>query len=212
MNDLSFLLIVAGAAFLTGIVLSSLVASLRKPPTQKTQPSASKSEPVLEAPQYPPDAVHIWRDDQRGEVVLNIGPRIFVAGESLTPKEQKYIRNLLTYLGNWLDTPASERPTAPLTPAETAPVSPAEISVDQDDDDDAEPSAGTSIVQQVNALLQQKLTDSPLKDMGIFLMEMPNKGMVVMVGKDQYPDVGSVPQPEIRKFIQAVVIDWENQD
>jgi len=208
MNDLSFFLIVAGVAFLAGIVISSLVGSLRKPPAEKAQPSASK--PVQDGPQYPPDAVHLWRDEDRQEVVLKIGQHIYPVGEPLAPKEQKYVLNLLNYLQNWLDTPASKMHAASSTPAEPGQVSPAENISDQDDVDDIDPSSSPSIVKQVNAILQQKLANSSLKDMGIFLMEMPDKGMVVMVGSDQYPDVDSVPDPKIKKFIQAAVSDWES--
>jgi hypothetical protein len=42
-------------------------------------------------------------------------------------------------------------------------------------------------------------------------MELPNQGMVVMVGTDQYPNVDSVPDPEIKAIIQAAVKDWESQ-
>ncbi len=212
MNDQSFLLVVAGVAFLAGISISSLIALLRKPPTVKEKPQTPKPESAEITPQYPRDAIHLWQDEHKQEVVLKIGSRIFTTGESLAPKEKKYIRTLQLYLQRWLDTPAPSAPSAPIVPSTSTnaqPESPAELNFDQADSSDIDTSS--SIVEQVNHLLQQKLATSPLKNMGILLMELPNQGMVVMVGTDQYPDVDSVPDPEIKAIIQAAVNDWENE-
>jgi hypothetical protein len=141
--------------------------------------------------------------------VLKIGSRIFASGESLAPKEQKYIRTLQFYLQRWLDTPAPSAPIMPSTSINAQSESPAELNFDQAVSSDIDTSS--SIVEQVNHLLQQKLATSPLKNKGVLLMELPDQGMVVMVGTDQYPDVDSVPNPEIKAIIQAAVNEWENQ-
>jgi hypothetical protein len=209
MNDQSFLLIVAGLAFLAGIAISSLLALLRKPPTAIEKPHTQKPEPAEITPQYPRDAIHLWQDEHKQEVVLKIGSRIYAAGESLAPKEQKYIRTLQIYLQRWLDTPAPSAPVTPPTSTNAEPESPADLNFDQVNSSDID--ASSSIVDQVNNLLQQKLAESPLKNKGVLLMELPNQGMVVMVGTDQYPNVDSVPDPEIKAIIQAAVKDWESQ-
>lgn len=212
MNEPSFFLIVAGVAFLAGVVVSSFVVALRKPPAVKevVRPLKPEPMPAPQTPQYPPDAVHLWRDEQRQEVVLKIGQRIFAADESLSPREQKFIRNLLVYLQRWLDTPVPQAPVVVPTSSIEQPLEPA-LNISQLDPDDLNPPANLSIVEQVNAILQRKLAVSPLKNMGILLMEIPNKGMVVMIGADQYPDVDSVPDIEIRALIQSAVREWENQ-
>jgi len=209
MNDQSFLLVVAGVAFLAGISISSLIALLRKASTDKEKPHTSKPEPADITPQYPRDAIHLWQDEHKQEVVLKIGSHIYASGENLAPKEQKVIRTLQLYLQRWLDTPAPSAPIMPSTSTNAQPESPAELNFDQADSSDIDTSS--SIVEQVNHLLQQKLATSPLKNKGILLMEFPNQGMVVMVGTDQYPDVDSVPDPEIKAIIQAAVNDWENE-
>ncbi|MEN8172123.1 MAG: hypothetical protein ABFS03_04510, partial [Chloroflexota bacterium] len=210
MNDLGFFLIVAGAGFLIGLLISSFIASLRKPPPNIRQSAAPK--PGQGEPEYPRGAVHIWQDEQKNAVMLKIGQKTLAVGEDLGPKEKKYISTLIMYLQNWVEVPEAEEqvtPAAPAAPAAPDPESQAITDTEQDETEETDPPEETSIVQQVNDLLQQKLVDSPFKDIGVILMEMPNKGMVVMVGKEQYPDVGSVPDPEIRKFIQDTVIEWE---
>jgi len=43
-------------------------------------------------------------------------------------------------------------------------------------------------------------------------MELPNKGLVVMVGLDQYDRVEDVPNPEIRNLIRIAVEEWEREN
>jgi hypothetical protein len=68
-----------------------------------------------------------------------------------------------------------------------------------------------SIAGQIDEILQAKLENSSLKGRAIRLMELPGKGMVVMVGLDQYDSVSSVPDPEIRGLLQACVEEWEGR-
>jgi hypothetical protein len=66
-----------------------------------------------------------------------------------------------------------------------------------------------SIAMQVDEILQEMLKDSPLASRAIKLLELPGKGMVVMVGLDQYDGVDSVPDQEIRDLLRAAVAQWE---
>lgn len=68
-----------------------------------------------------------------------------------------------------------------------------------------------SIAAQIDEILQEKLKDSPLASRAIRLMELPNKGMVVMVGLDQYDGVEAVPDDDIRRLIRAAVAEWEQR-
>jgi hypothetical protein len=66
-----------------------------------------------------------------------------------------------------------------------------------------------SIVAQIDAIFQEKLRGSGLQDAGVRLMEVPGKGMVVMVGLEKYEQVGDVPDKQIQALIQAAVGEWE---
>jgi len=68
-----------------------------------------------------------------------------------------------------------------------------------------------SIAGQIDEILQARLENSSLKGRAIRLMELPGKGMVVMVGLDQYESVSAVPDPEIRGLLQACVEEWEGR-
>jgi hypothetical protein len=73
------------------------------------------------------------------------------------------------------------------------------------------PVAHKSIAAQIDEVLQEMLEGTPLAQKGIRLMELPGKGMVVLVGMEQYPGVGDVPDPDVRQAIRAAVAAWENK-
>jgi hypothetical protein len=68
-----------------------------------------------------------------------------------------------------------------------------------------------SIAGQVDEILQEKLVESPLANRAIRLMELPGKGMVVMVGLNQYDGVEAVPDAEVRAMIRSAVAEWERR-
>ncbi len=68
-----------------------------------------------------------------------------------------------------------------------------------------------SITAQIDEILQEMLKNSPLASRLIRLVELPSKGVVVMVGKDQYEGVDAVPDEDIRQLIRSAVTEWERR-
>jgi hypothetical protein len=73
-----------------------------------------------------------------------------------------------------------------------------------------------SIAAQVDEIVQEMLVqpsrlNPQLHAKGIRLMELPGKGMVVMVGLDQFDGVEAVPDPEVRNLLKAAVAEWERR-
>ncbi len=68
-----------------------------------------------------------------------------------------------------------------------------------------------SIAVQVDEILQEKLTNTPSITHVIRLLELPGKGVAVMVNNTQYDGVGEVPDPEDRQIIQESVAEWERR-
>ncbi len=67
----------------------------------------------------------------------------------------------------------------------------------------------SSIAAQIDEILQEKLAGLPDEKRAIRLMELPGKGMVVMVGLDHYDGVDAVPDPEVQNLIRECVREWE---
>ncbi len=202
---LSIAVVCTGAGFLAGYAIAR----------QREQPEEKEALPQeAPTPEYPPDALHIWRDPDAAQLVIRIGGREFHSMEPFPPQEQKFMLQLLTYLQKWVGAPSAESspkagvptpPPAPATkkqPSDVSPFAPepSEIST-----------APKSIVEQIDDILQDKLTTSPLKDRGIRLMQTLQGGMLVLVGLDQYDDIEAIPDEEVIQIIRAAVKEWEQQ-
>ena len=97
------------------------------------------------------------------------------------------------------------------TPEEETPVETEEIpEVDPVEEDLGEGEVKMlSVVDEVNDILQKNLAGSPLAGKGIHLMENHNQEIRFWVGLNSYSDVEDIPDPEIRKIIDAAVKEWE---
>lgn len=69
----------------------------------------------------------------------------------------------------------------------------------------------SSIAAQVDEILQERLKGTELEQRGIRLMELPGRGMVVMIGLDQYDAVDDVPFPDIKAMLKSAVAEWERK-
>jgi hypothetical protein len=99
------------------------------------------------------------------------------------------------------DQPAAQKPRLSLTRTIQT-VLQSEIKVER---------AAPSIAAQVDEILQENLLGTPLEKRGIRLMELPVKGMVVLVGLEQYGSVDEVPDPEIKAALKTAVAQWERK-
>ena len=68
-----------------------------------------------------------------------------------------------------------------------------------------------SIAAQIDEILQEMLQSSPLSSRLIRLIELPSKGVAVMVGLDRYESVEAVPDEDIRQMIRLAVAEWERR-
>lgn len=69
----------------------------------------------------------------------------------------------------------------------------------------------TSIVGQINLVLQEKLIGSPLADRGISMGQSAEGGVIVTIGASQYAGVDEVPDAEVKALIRAAIADWEKR-
>ena len=71
--------------------------------------------------------------------------------------------------------------------------------------------APTTMVGQIDAILQAHLASLPLEKRGVRLIESPEGGVVVMVGLTKYNGVSEVPDPQVQAMIRAAIAEWENK-
>ena len=110
-------------------------------------------------------------------------------------------------------TPTASTPQTPLQPIAQSPginplTAPRTSTIAKDD----RPSApATSIVGQIDSVLQERLAGTPLEERGVFLAQSPEGGVIVYVGLTKYMGVDEVPDAEIKAAIRAAIIEWENK-
>lgn len=73
-----------------------------------------------------------------------------------------------------------------------------------------QPSA-TTIVGQIDEILQEKLASSPLAGRRIKLAEDLKNGVLVWVDTQQYIGIDTVEDPEIKNAIREAVSEWERR-
>jgi len=108
--------------------------------------------------------------------------------------------------------PGTGELASPSSPAQRSPLSPVNVLARAFQSEVRAPqSPPKSIAAQIDEILQEMLENSTLATRAIRLLELPNKGMVVMVGLEQYEGVDGVPDEEIKKVIRAAVAEWERR-
>jgi hypothetical protein len=224
MSETILLIFVALVGLGIGVAVGLLVASMR--PQKAGEPQASpKSRPNMT------EVATIWQDRKSGQPYPEVNGKIVRFPADLTAGQRDRLAGTLALLVGWLrpaggaaegavpkaaiDAPAAapgepySQPASSGTPGLMNPVDVVARAIQVD----ARPSADkdASIVMQINDILQEKLAASDMANKGVFLMELPSKDLVVMVGLTQYPGIDAVPDPEIRKLIRESVAEWESR-
>ncbi len=173
--------------------------------------------------------------DEKHQPQLDLdGQRVNTA--QLNTEQRKRLTDLLLMARPWLEIAPAQKPAAPaptpqrlapsapsaasdlgakppIAPA-AAPVSGPKPSVAQPTPAPAskvEPAAPTTMVGQIDAILQARLAGTPLAGRGIRLVESPEGTVTVMVGLKSFSGVGEVNDPEIQAAIRAAIAEWEQK-
>jgi hypothetical protein len=156
---------------------------------------------------------------------------------ALSADQRKRLIEMLTLIRPWLEgkpAPAPATPTPPPLPSQPMPVTPTfttpvpqtplqpiiqspgispltapRTSIIAKDERPSAPA--TSIVGQIDFVLQERLAGTPLEERGVFLAQSPEGGVIVYVGLTKYMGVDEVPDAEIKAAIRAAITEWENK-
>jgi hypothetical protein len=226
-----FLIILILICLFIGLLAGILIASLfRSKPDQTRQDIGEKSGLV--------EVVRFWSDSEGTKIVPEVGGKFIRSLDELRPDQSARLSSLLERMragaipSAQISKPIPTSQTAPgipskdenpaLSEAAAVDILAAQPPVQRPKGDLVSVLANAlqpetrgalfvekSIAAQIDEVLQKKLEGTALAQKGVRLMELPGKGMVVMVGLDQYVGVGDVPDPEIQKIIHSAVREWE---
>lgn len=220
MFDSTAVLLIGLICLAVGLVIGLLLASLRNAGAAKDQAPQGEHDPPVEG-------VRLWRERAGGRLLVELDGRPLEEVEKLSPDQRLHLEKAAADFATWLArSPArgeplpAGRPEAPVAPpppvANPAKQGPVDVLVKAFQADVKTAPAERSIAAQIDEILQERLASpayaaSGLKNKGIRLMELPGKGLVVLVGLEQYAGIDEVPDPEIKALIRSCVAEWENR-
>lgn len=196
-----------GIGFFLGVLLLSTNSPLKniinnyrqEPESQEKEPSPSQTEDSKPEPDDGPEGdskllLQIWQVNQ--ETILYGYQGEYISKQDLPDS----ILALLKPMEKKSTPPGEEKeivlPSQEVVPSEEA------------DEPEVKP---LSLISEIDDILQEKLSESPLSDKGIKLTENHKKEITIWVGLESYPAIDDVPDPEIQAIIKESVQDWENQ-
>ena len=171
--------------------------------------------------------------NENGHLTLDLdGSRMDTA--ALSTDQRKRLIEMLTLIRPWLEgkpapapqpkpsdptqgrpvppTPTSSAPQPSLPPMPPQPAMTPIASRPSTMAKEDRPSApATSIVGQIDSVLQARLAGTPLEDRGVFLAQTPEGGVIVYVGLTKYAAIDDVPDAEVKAAIRAAITEWENK-
>ncbi len=212
--DISFILLIALICVAIGFLVGRLVHSL------EGESDAAKTSPGK--------GLKVWYDPETDRLVVEIDGRAYRQEKALNSRQRRHIHRALFRLNAWLSPGAPERiaakPQKPLEKRAVQPVtpsvpkqpprrfSPVSTLVEALQADIPSPLPSESMIAQIDHILQGKLAAAGLQDKAVRLMEIPGKGMVVMIGLESYNEVADIPDEEIKSLLRAAVREWEQRD
>lgn len=200
---------------------------------------AEEAEQKKDAPVSEASPVTVKVDDpgllriknENGYLTLDLdGSRVDTT--RLSAEQRKRLIEMLTLMRPWLEgkpvtapaattppahpqpkpTPAVVPPPAPqsaVEPIPSRPMTPPQPAIIAKEDRPV--SSPTSIVGQIDQILQARLVGSPLADRGVFLTQSPEGGVMVYIGLTKYLSIDEVPDAEVKAAIRAAIAEWENK-
>jgi len=165
------------------------------PPSPVPPPLPSAASPETPAHNRAIPVATLLRDEVTGGLIVRVGEREYrTAGELLVSNDRQRMEYTAAELGRWLGTDKAAVPR-PL------PVDPAAKP--------ATPRRPTSMVEQINVILDRKLLERPALTRGVRLSEASGGAIKVYVGIDSFNSIDDVPEAEIRQLIREAVAEWE---
>ncbi len=190
-------------------------------------PPPPPAPPVEAAPRTMPPAekpLLLLTMDAREQPCLEMdGQRIDTT--QLSIDDRKRLIELMVVMRPWIDASPVQKPRAtgplsspaprpvpsPVPQPAPPPLAPAEPPIAGPAAPPEPVSAPTTMVGQIDAILQSKLIGTPLAGRGIRLVESAQGGAMVVVGLNRYAGVGEVPEPEVQAAIRAAIAEWEKK-
>lgn len=180
-------------------------------PPEPTKAETPSSTTMLPRQSPFSDASHVfvarlWRDRSSGQLLVEVDGMLHATPETLTDEQRQRLSTAAESWALWLGLRSSD---TPVPPPPAAPPSVFTVPIETFITPTVEPPREGSIVEQIDAILQDLLAQSPYAERRVHLVEEPDHGVIVWVGLERYGSIDEVPDEGIRALIQEAVRRWE---
>lgn len=212
MNDFGLLIFIAVIGVAIGFAIGALFFN-----TRNERPS---EESQLDRHAGMEELAHLWWDKTGKRLHVEVNGHTIQRAEDLTPIQKIRVQMALRELGGLDREVDKERDAAPelsesgvptVAPAESERTSFNPLQFFTRSSSSESPEPPKSIAAQIDAILAERIAGTEWEARGLRVMELPEKGVVVLVGLEQYDSVDSVPDEEIRNLLQDCVAEWERR-
>ncbi len=229
LTEVQMAIILMAVCLLIGILLGILAGSLFQGRRKETQIPAEIADDG-DSPHR--EVLRLLRDNSSGKLVVQIQGRNINDVAALSAELKLGLMRTAREWNAWLGmtppeaqarppgeppqraasatpaalTPSLTPPAAPDTPQPLTPVLP---SLPVEPARTPLPPKPTSIVGEIDAILQAHLEKNPIPGLTIRLSEDPREGVIVWVNLQKFHGIESVTEPQARALLKAAVEEWE---
>ena len=169
--------------------------------------------------------------NENGMLTLDLdGAR--VNPSALYPEQRKRLIEMLNLMRPWLEgrpaapapaiapVPASPAPPPVMPPPAPATIPPASApaptsapapSAPASKKEEPAEAAPTTMVGQINMLLQARIANTKFASQGVSMIESVSGGVNVYVGLNRYEGIDEIPDEEVKALIRAAIAEWEKK-
>ncbi len=206
-----------------GIIIGAMFGRAKKI-MQETSPEIEekpKEEPSTPAKPRGPareddtEILRAWRDG-KGKMWLEMDSRRLEGKEQLNAEQKKRLLDLVMNLRPWLDIPSAAAPAPaaaprpPVQPPRPAPPAAAVPAVSKPVE--TKPKIVLkSIVEQIDDVLQEKLTGTVFAGREIRLLDGAGGRVIVQIEEQTFEGIDAVSDAEIKALIRQAIAEWEKK-
>ena len=209
-NSFVPLLIVAAIGVCVGVLVTLLFSPRHKEPRQSAGAitDAVEESAAGEPPSGRFESVaRLYREKSSGKLVTEVDGKIYVKPDFMPAELLREMRLAAEGWQYWLGGPSSSGlppleavlPQKGFVPGGVLPLEP-------------EKPRATSMVEQIDEILQGLLADSTLRNHSARIIQHPQQRVVVLVDKQPYYGIDAVPDPEVQALIREAVQRWEQDN
>jgi hypothetical protein len=241
MNDPIIFIFIAIGSICFGFLLGFIVRGIIRRREESKETAEPKQAQTEAQPQKKVrnrnwvEVANLWRDRRNEQLIFQIDDKYYKRSSDLTPKEHKILLKVVLDFYHWLEPPRAvvskpQESVLAFQSMDTTPVATYQAGKNGSDGTkpvslnpvnmlsrafEADAALSTipnqSMVTQVDAILQEQLYAANMQKWAVRLAEFPSKGMIVMVGLEQYDSIDEVPYERVRTIIRASVAEWERR-